>query len=89
VDGLTFQDLEWRAGPQANNINWILWHMLRVEDMWIQFFIQNQPEIWEQEGGTEKFGLPTRDNGFGHTPEQVAEVSESYTGHFLAGMLLR
>jgi excinuclease ABC subunit A len=23
------------------------------------------------------------------TPEQVAEVSESYTGHFLAGMLLR
>ena len=29
-------------------------------------------EIWEREGWHEKFGLPTRDNGFGHTPEQVA-----------------
>jgi hypothetical protein len=39
--------------------------------MWFQFFIQRQPEIWESEGWNEKFGLPTRDNGFGHTQEQV------------------
>ena len=40
VDDLTSQELTWRAGPEANPIGWILWHMLRVEDMWIQFFIQ-------------------------------------------------
>ena len=45
--------------------------MLRVEDMWVQFFVQQQLELWEREGWHEKFGLPTRDNGFGHTPEQV------------------
>lgn len=72
VHDLTPQEMAWRAGPEANPINWILWHMLRVEDMWIQFFIQNQPEIWERDGWRQKFGLPTRDNGFGHTPEQVA-----------------
>ena len=46
--------------------------MFRVEDMWIQFFIQNQLEIWERDGWHQKFGLPTRDNGFDHTQEQVA-----------------
>ena len=66
------EELGWRAGPEANPIGWILWHMLRVEDMWFQFFIQRQLEIWERDGWHEKFALPTRDNGFGHTQEQVA-----------------
>ena len=73
VSDLTPAELVWRAGPRANPIGWILWHMLRVEDMWFQFFIQRKPEIWERDGWYEKFGLPTRDNGFGHTLEQVAE----------------
>ena len=66
------EELMWRAGPEANPIGWILWHMTRVEDMWFQFFIQRQPEIWEKDGWNDKFGLPTRDNGFDHTQEQVA-----------------
>ena len=73
VSDLTSAELAWRAGPEANPIGWILWHMLRVEDMWFQFFIQRKPELWERDGWNEKFGLPTRDNGFGHTLEQVAE----------------
>ena len=72
VRDLTPEELSWRAGPQANPIVWILWHMFRVEDMWIQFFIQNQTEIWEQDGWHQKFSLPTRDNGFGHNTEQIS-----------------
>jgi hypothetical protein len=72
VRDLTPEELAWRAGPEANPIIWILWHMVRVEDMWLQFFIQRRLEIWEREGWHEKFGLPTRENGFGHTREQVA-----------------
>ena len=71
VQDLTSEELAWRPGPEANPMGWILWHMLRVEDMWFQFFIQRQTEIWEKDGWTEKFGMPTRDNGFGHTQEQV------------------
>jgi len=73
VNDLTPQELAWRAGPDANPIGWILWHMVRVEDMWIQFFIQHKPEIWERDGWHQRFGLPTRDNGFNHTAEQVAD----------------
>ena len=72
VHDLTPQELVFRAGPEANNINWLLWHMFRVEDMWIHFFIKKEAEIWERVGWNEKFGLPTRDYGFEHPPEQVA-----------------
>ena len=73
VQDLTPEELGWRAGPEANPIGWILWHMIRVEDMWFQFFVQRKTEIWERDGWNEMFGLPTRDNGFGHTQEQVAD----------------
>ena len=72
VGDLTSEELAWQPGADANPIGWMLWHTLRVEDMWVQFFVQRQPELWERDGWHEKFGLPTRDNGFGHTPEQVA-----------------
>lgn len=72
IDGLTPEELAWRPGPEANHIGWMLWHMFRAEDMWMQFFIQKRNEIWERDGWHERFGLPTRDNGFGHTAEQVA-----------------
>ena len=71
VQDLTPEELIWRAAPEANPIGWMLWHMLRVEDMWVQFYAQSQPELWQRDGWHEKFGLPTRDNGYGHTLEQV------------------
>ncbi len=72
VQDLTPEELTWQPAPDANPIGWMLWHTIRVEDMWVQFFIQGEPELWEREGWHEKFGLPPRDNGFGHTPEQVS-----------------
>ena len=72
IDDLTPEELRWQAAPEANTIEWILWHMFRVEDTWIQFFIQNHTEIWEHQNWTDVFGLPPRDNGFGHTVEQVS-----------------
>ena len=80
---LTPEEMMWRAGPEANSIGWILWHMTRVEDMWFQFFIRRETEIWARDGWDEKFGLPARDNGFGHTLEQVAE----FPAYNLADML--
>ena len=45
LSDITSEELMWRAGPEANPIGWILWHMIRVEDMWFQFFIQRENEI--------------------------------------------
>ena len=83
LDGLGPDELTWQPAADANSIGWILWHMVRVEDMWIQFFAQFQTELWETEGWHEKFGLPTRDNGFGHTAEQVNNFPSVDLGEFL------
>ena len=83
LDGLGPDELAWQPAADANSIGWILWHMVRVEDMWIQFFAQFQTELWETEGWHEKFGLPTRDNGFGHTPEQVNNFPSVDLAEFL------
>ncbi len=83
LDGLTPDEAAWQPASGANSIGWILWHMTRVEDMWIQFFAQFQPELWESEGWHEKFGLPTRDNGFGHTDEQVNNFPRLDLAEFL------
>jgi uncharacterized damage-inducible protein DinB len=83
LSDITSEELMWRAGPEANPIGWILWHMIRVEDMWFQFFIQRENEIWAREGWNEKFGLPARDNGFEHTQDQVA----AFPAYDLASML--
>ena len=83
LDGLTPDELAWQPAPDANSIGWMLWHMVRVEDMWIQFFAQFQPELWESDGWHEKFGLPTRDNGFGHTAEQVNNFPRLDLAEFL------
>ena len=83
LEGLGPEELGWQPAPDANSIGWILWHMVRVEDMWIQFFAQFQTELWETEGWHEKFGLPTRDNGFGHTADQVNNFPRLDLGEFL------
>lgn len=83
LDGLSPDALAWQPAPGANSIGWILWHMVRVEDMWIQFFAQFKPELWESDGWNDKFGLPTRDNGFGHTAEQVNNFPRLDLAEFL------
>ena len=83
LDGLTPDELAWQPAADANSIGWILWHMVRVEDMWVQFFAQFQPELWESGTWNEKFGLPTRDNGFGHTPDQVNNFPRLDLAQFL------
>ena len=84
IDDLTLEELRWQATPEANTIEWLLWHMFRVEDTWIQFFIRNQTEIWEHQEWTDVFGLPARDNGFGHTPEQVSNFPNLELAKLLA-----
>ena len=71
IEEITSKELTWQPSTSANNINWIIWHMTRVEDMWFNFFCQKQLELWETNDWFTHFKLPTRDNGFGHTTEQI------------------
>ena len=73
LDGLG--DDTWNAQPndQSNSIAWLLWHMTRVVDGFVNARFRSQPELWVQDGWDEKCGLGGETGtGQGMTSEQVA-----------------
>ena len=60
LDGLTQQEVAWSPKPECNNIAFILWHMMRVEDFFINRVIQHGKELYEAEGWDKKLGTPVK-----------------------------
>lgn len=73
VEGLTREEVVYRAGPEANPIGFILWHISRVEDRLINHTIRQGTQIWEEGAWYTKLGLPEdpKTTGFNFTKEQV------------------
>ncbi|MCL1837796.1 MAG: DinB family protein [Propionibacteriaceae bacterium] len=76
LKGLDEQALGTRIFPGANSISWLIWHLTRVQDNHFANAF-DQEQIWTSQGWAERFGLPfsTDDFGYGHTSEQVDELS--------------
>ncbi|THV41816.1 mycothiol transferase [Glycomyces buryatensis] len=76
LDGLSQEQLDTRPGPGANSIGWLVWHIARVQDDHVSD-VAGRAQTWTADGWHERFGLPLTpvDIGYGHTSEQVAQVS--------------
>ncbi len=74
VAGLSREEMLWRPSPLVNSIGFLIWHVGRVEDFWIQRFIHHQAERWETEDWYHRFGAPLRNTGYGHDPAAVEEI---------------
>src|SRR3954468_3392039 len=84
VDGLSDDDLAWRADPEANSIAWLIWHLTRIEDDHVSE-VARTTQAWVEDGWADRFGLPlpVGDHGYGHSPEEVGRVRAR--AHLLAG----
>ena len=75
LDGLTPAELAWRPDAESNSIAFIVWHVVRVEDRWIQVFARDVQDVWDRDGWHEKIG--TFDDslgiGFGLSVEQLGK----------------
>ena len=60
LDGLTQEEAAWSPGAECNSITFILWHMTRVEDFFVNRVIQREKELYEAEGWQEKLGTPIK-----------------------------
>ena len=62
-----------RPGGAGNPIAWLLWHTARVQDDHVAD-LAGTDQAWPEWSG--RFGLPLDDGdiGYGHSPDQVAEV---------------
>jgi hypothetical protein len=85
VDGLTPEQLAFRVDPEANSIAWLVWHLTRIQDDHLAD-PAGAEQVWTSKGWVERFGLPfdPRDTGYGHGPEEVAEVRVG-SGELLTG----
>lgn len=74
VDGLDEDQLNWRPGPDANPIGWLVWHLARVQDDHVAD-VAGLEQVWTAQGFEARFGLPfeTADIGFGQTSQQVGQ----------------
>jgi uncharacterized damage-inducible protein DinB len=68
LEGLTPTEVRWQPTLHTNHIAWLVWHMARVEDMWISRLRQG-PEAWNAEGWADRFHMDPVSVGVGHTME--------------------
>ena len=73
MNGLTAEERRHQPGPEANHIDFLVWHIARIEDMWVQTFAQGKPGLWQSDGWGERLGIDTEEIGFGFTIEQVRD----------------
>lgn len=74
LDGLTLEERRFQPTLESNHIDFVVWHMARVEDDFIQRFAQRIDTLWETDDWHQKLGLPDKGNGFQYTAGQVKEL---------------
>lgn len=73
LDGLAQEDVNKQPANDSNSIGWLVWHLLRVQDLTISD-LSNEDQVWIEGGWHAKFDRPAdpMDFGLGHTPEDLA-----------------
>lgn len=71
LDGLTDEQLLWRANPSANHIAWLIWHLTRQQDDQVAE-IGDIDSVW-QDGWVDRLSLPysPRASGYGMSATDV------------------
>jgi uncharacterized damage-inducible protein DinB len=64
LEGLTEAELRWQASLDSNTILWLVWHMARVEDNWINGVIAGGESMWDSGNWAEKTGISVEGNGY-------------------------
>ena len=71
LDGLSEDELSWRPALESNTIDWMVWHMARVEDNLINVVLQHQSPIWKRDGWGERTGIPYTGARAGMTMDEI------------------
>ena len=73
LDGLSDDELRWQPTLHANSIDWMVWHMARVEDNLIKVVLQKQDPIWERDGWGKRLDISYTGAGAGMTMDEIRE----------------
>lgn len=73
-DTLTEAQLRGRPVPGVNPVAWLLWHAMRIEDVCINRFVIDRPQVLDG-GWLERMTVARRDVGTGMSGAQVDDFS--------------
>lgn len=76
LDGLSESELRWQATLDTNTIIWLVWHMARVEDNWINGVIADGDSVWEADGWASKTGITAEGNGYSNSMDEVRALPD-------------
>ncbi len=71
LDGVSDAEAYTQVSPDSNPIGWLVWHMARVEDHWINGMFCDIEHQWTRGGWDKKFGMPSEGNGARQSIEEV------------------
>ena len=74
IKQLTEAQVRGRPHPGVNTVAWLLWHMARVEDVGVNRFVADRPQVLE-DGWLGKLALGRRDVGTGMSDAEVDDLS--------------
>ncbi len=66
-----------RPHPQLNSIAWNVWHIARVEDVGLNRFVADRPQVFDEDRWMQRLNLPWRHHGAGMTLSEVDELNQS------------
>ncbi len=80
LDGLDEYELHWRPTLESNSIAWIVWHMARTEDYWINTRLSEREAVWVSEGWRERVGVYVEGTGYAQTLDDLRAMPELDVG---------
>jgi len=66
-----------RPHTRVNSIVWNLWHLSRVEDVALNRFIADSPQVMDEGGWLQRMKIPFRHHGGGMTLDEVDELDRN------------
>jgi len=66
-------ELRGRAHPGVNPVAWLVWHSARIEDVGVNRFVVDRPQV--HEAWSDRLGVGRRDVGTGMTDAEVDALS--------------
>ena len=73
LEGLSEAQLRGRSHPGVNTVAWLVWHSARIEDVGVNRFVVDRPQVLDQWGDRLRVGR--RDVGTGMTDAEVNALS--------------
>lgn len=74
LDGLTPEERRFQPTLDSNHIDFLVWHIAKVEDGWINAYARSTRTVWEEGDWAERLGLPEEGAGFGYDADDVRSL---------------